>query len=1815
LIFDTIKDLKDSFKQEPIKFNMDESSAKSIIDQYNDMKLSADAFIERTGLSDEAMKSYLYTVESGKATFTGCSQHINTTSNSIGLMGIKAKATTLLITGLKAAAGMLVATLLAMAIGKIIEGFDYLIHRSEKIAEAAETARQKIDELNNTFKENKQTIDGVKKRYAELAQGVDQLSGKNIILSTDDYEEFLGLSNQLANLFPDLTRNYDSNGNAILNLSGNVSTIVGSLDSLIEREQQLINLQIAKEMPDIYSGYKQNLEDYNQELDLLLRKNKAVKKLVATNYSVNESPIDGNQILSWKFDNIRESSFMHIQNELFNALQAANIDLTKFIIDSGKDLETGEQIINLSIPEVEFDDYGNIQTILGEYFANINNDIQFARMQLEGETSKFNSYLSTWLSTELQFQKQDTEVQTALKEMLFNGNWISEALQDPNVDGSWDSLANWIERNYLYAIDKINDNKIKKKIISLGQIDNSIEKINIAQELQDYFDKNKIPISLDFILDENMYNSTQSILNAFNQSLNNISGDSTEDSSLLYEYTKGFNESQMNNWLMVTAGINNAKDAIDAYQKSFEVTNGKIDFFTDNNIEAIDEYKNKISDLSGYLQTISSEGKLSADDISKLNVEYQIVANSTEEYRKAIIEEMDIASQNSDVIGTLKDAIENCDDAIMKSLLMTLYEALLNVNTEAQETTTSFYDLEASVSTLESSASLLRELDELMKEQGYIDTSKANEILSTFPEMAEAVAKYNAGLIKSDELFEKLKEAYEEDKDIYAKAIAYKMRHDEDYFDKFVNENIPDWVKDLADAYKIDLINYKTLNEQKLALDKEYTRRKNILDNHISVMDATKKIEESSDTIIGKHLAQNIGAALDESYQDAKENFDAINTVISAVEDSFDIDASWREFGANESGDSSKDNTTEIDWADQSLKVLQDEVDKFQNILDNTKGLQNQIDAIDELNGALEELKDGYQSAYNEYEQRYENTVSGLGSNIRTKIESGEEFDLSTYDSDTAEKIQNAIDYFNKITETETKIKEISDNINTNENLEKSKLSQQIYESQLTTINTKLEDQTLSVDEKNKLLNEQLKLQNAINEELRKQAIYEEDFETVSKLDVEDKNNKIQNRLDKLQNQKEQNQVYIDLYETMLENGDLGEEDINQLNQNLQKKTNKDFKYQFKEIVATIDSQLWNDYINSLKETYNETDLNDTEFIKKHIEEIVSYFDYTGMAKLYQEHLNSEDNFAQTDYETRKNTRSYYINDAQNDIQTIQNDIELQGGRGTEIQFENLENLYKTSKKYWLEQKQDAEAMLKTCNEGTADWDKWNNEIQECENNIAQCDNEIKQAHISILQLPLNDVEDALKDIQKKLDEINNSLEDQDDYIAVAVGVVDQEIKNQEILKEAIQDKIDALQEENELKETNLAIQKAEWELEKAKNQKSSKIFYEGQGWVYEANPDEIQNAQQTYDEAIYNKKLYLLNEQIKVYDNEIERLNNIKEMWSTITSQIQFTIDLNEALRYDSEFYTKVLTEDLSLMNSISSAYSSLVEQKSAYETQQEDYTTLQDIINETVELYNLEGIGFIDAKRRISEAIKFYYPGIVAQYNDEEETLDRVAEKKLKDAGVTEETSEDMLEDVTNANTLIIQSYYALLTDLTAIFDILNLYMSNFAQNAQAMANTVSKSINGIQNKIESLSEKDFSVTISSGKVEDEVKVKKAGKSHSGLELGYIGEGNASKDKKAFQYIALNELDNNEIVRVLQKGEGVVNSIQLQNVMSNFKKLAEFKAPVIPFNGQAVNQSVNFNGDIIVQGNNGDVNSFAKSLKQNLPNAMLQQLYNRDK
>lgn len=174
-----------------------------------------------------------------------------------------------LVNGLVSAGiGMLVGA----AAGKMFDWIDGIVHREERMKEAADNAKQAIKNANDELAATTKTVDSVKDKYAELAQGVNNLGtlGQNQgKLSNEEYAEFLDISDQLAELFPRLTFGYDDNGRAILDLSGDVNTIVGSLNDLVKAEEAAANGLVLDSMDKTWGDYSNRVDDARESLNQL----------------------------------------------------------------------------------------------------------------------------------------------------------------------------------------------------------------------------------------------------------------------------------------------------------------------------------------------------------------------------------------------------------------------------------------------------------------------------------------------------------------------------------------------------------------------------------------------------------------------------------------------------------------------------------------------------------------------------------------------------------------------------------------------------------------------------------------------------------------------------------------------------------------------------------------------------------------------------------------------------------------------------------------------------------------------------------------------------------------------------------------------------------------------------------------------------------------------------------------------------------------------------------------------------------------------------------------------------------------------------------------------------------------------------------------------------------------------------------------------------------------------------------------------------------------------------------------------------------
>lgn len=1752
--------------------------------------------------------------------------------------------------------GMAFAAAISVGVSALAKFADSLITTRKELEEAAETAKQTIDEIKDSFDNLENTTNNIKKRYAELAQGIDQLTGKNLTLSNDDYNEFLDLSNQLAELFPTLTKNYDSNGNAILDLSGNVSSIVASLDDLIERQRQLSNKEMLENLPDIYGDYERKVGSYEKQLDKAKKKQedylKIYNQLKDAEYDVSEDK----KAVTFHFGDISEEEKSKLAEELTSSFG----DLNDYIIQDLGTLGNHDTAITLYLDK-EFDGFE-------ARLRSAQDEISKYTSKIESEVSSFSSYINTWLQGNWLYQQQDDKMQKSLQQVLFNKNWIDVAKSELGDNSEWEEISKWIEENYISAINDINDEEIKQDFIDLFTLDLSPQDtIDLAQKLQDYFNENDILVSLDFILDEedtsSMANLVERVTERNNQLVgsldelkekykevkdvrkevypgsnyvgnvdinnrpivtdSNLGGDyqtsytgfqeyqnedgyyeivhftpilpdgTVLDDNTLYNYLDNviakadnkleadkvsngglgilykvdtavngeritdnnldsafkqadqwdiqmheqqaeiydeealaliaYNEAlyeqnklnqyfkdnsinteeEYNAWLQVTIGAENATDAIKKYEESLnQVVDKDIDFFTEDNLESIDAYKSKISDLSTYLQSINDDQELSADELSTLNTEYGIIADSVEEYKQKIIDLMNETAYGSDVMVALAEAIESCSDASEKERLQDLYDSLMGINIEAQESADNLYNLESAMSKLESAASLLRDVDESINNNGFIDSSQLSKILSVYPKLADEIAAYNAGLIDSQRLFEELTKAYELDQKNYATAVTNKLKNNDEFFNGVV-EKLPDWIKDLAEAYNIDFKNYKSLVEAKLKLEKELAKKRNILQSATAI-DA--QMVETPDNSFGKDImnlhAQNNIKNLKKDYSKTKLELEAYKKIIEGVDTALittlDLDTSWQSFGKDPSSDSTSDSdngsgsefSNEIDWIENSLSNVNREIESINEKIGNTKGFKERLSLYEKLNNANQKLVDATVKAVDAYEKEWIKASSKISSTYKNKIISGSTFTIEEFND---EALYNSVS-----------------------------AAKDAYEQWQS-----------SIQEHNQALAQQKEDQDSYTEILLEQAEIKLDIVSldIEEADTAKKKNKLLDREKELKKK---------ILEYNLSLADSEEEKLR-----LQKEYNKE--------IAENEKQQYDN-------------------IRQEINNKVGFYD------------------------------SY--------IQDIQNAIELaesKNGQGTALQYKEMNNYL--DRQIELEQINYENALKKRDSAvwGSDEWTQYNDEIQEAQDKIQSCTIAQIENNKAILLLPVKKYEKLNEELQEELDTLNKYKGKVENAIGYASTLIQDQIDilndNKESVSdywdeqiEAVQNEKDALTESNDELQRQIDLENARYNLEKAMNNRTARVYRKNEGFVYEADQSAIRDAQEELDNLEYNNAVNNLDKTIEalekqkedaitVIDEQIESWEKYAEKIDRVINSYENFMAMQDLIQvFGSTAIADILNKDEGIISNFEFTLNSVKTDVDEIQQKIEANEKLISAIQQEADAFASSSDNIVEAKNKIKQAIIENEEEIVAI----EERRD-IAKELSTTWTSTKDNITSALGEIDELNISSKDSEFETLSER-----IKNL--QDFETKATNIYSNIVKILNKAKSAMESLDGLNGKANSTSNPTNPNSK--DLPKYHTG---GIVGKDISNKElPENLISLADYPLKPNETLAKLLNGEVVLNNNQISNLFNNLSNALN------PLAANVINKQADTSMSVSI----GDVNVYNPDNSDMIVNEIVKEL-----
>ena len=227
--------------------------------------------------------------------------------------------------------------------------------------------------------------------------------------------------------------------------------------------------------------------------------------------------------------------------------------------------------------------------------------------------------------------------------------------------------------------------------------------------------------------------------------------------------------------------------------------------------------------------------------------------------------------------------------------------------------------------------------------------------------------------------------------------------------------------------------------------------------------------------------------------------------------------------------------------------------------------------------------------------------------------------------------------------------------------------------------------------------------------------------------------------------------------------------------------------------------------------------------------------------------------------------------------------------------------------------------LMKNYEYGSEKFHETADEIQACQDSVSGLIQEMEELNMQFLKLPIDEISKA----NEKLQQINSAeqrvLDDYDTALSAVLSLFDKQIDKlndqkdywdeyYENLIKPEQEKLDLLNEQNEAKQMQYNIDKAQYDLDKARQQKNVQVVRNGR-IEYDSDYDAVKNAQDNLANAQHDKVIYDIQQVIDGYDklnekkqeeldDEIDAYEDARNRWQTFEDERTFEKESAEALR-----------------------------------------------------------------------------------------------------------------------------------------------------------------------------------------------------------------------------------------------------------------------------------------------------------------------------
>lgn len=555
------------------------------------------------------------------------------------------------------AMNMALVAVASAAISKLINLVQNWIKEQELVSEAAQKALENYNQLLDSATANAKEVDNLAESYTRLSRGVNNL-GENVSLTDEEFKEYNNLVNDIASKFPDLVSGYTQQGNAVINLSDAYSELTEKANEATEAAYNALiannNGKGAKDVIDNWNNL--NKTSYFRDLD---------QNDVGGVISYNEAVSVLNKLRTENENTLKRALVTQKDGTLIAEQDLSNVEKSyrRYNLFLEKNLNNGNVFT-----EDNFD-INLIRKKAASLVLTYNKEVQ---TRLKG----VNSVATAYLKTDDRYKNSSEEIQKYAS--IFASNLTQEIvdkiagednkLSEAEINTWTDNLLSFIYDPEIYErldnIANFDPNRPAKEVAS--EINNYLNEIMAIIAENDLF-KN-LGITEDFILDRLSISITNS-QDELNNKIYEASGGDAARGSLLYRYTKDFNQSEIENFLNVYKTGMLPSEWISAYedlQKTIADT-FNIETYKDN----IDNFQTNLSSISGYLETLAKDGRLSGEQMTDLQQEFKDLDYETEDLSTVLKNEA--ISEFDNLIAILG---ENAPTTLISSIRDQLYNIL-----------------------------------------------------------------------------------------------------------------------------------------------------------------------------------------------------------------------------------------------------------------------------------------------------------------------------------------------------------------------------------------------------------------------------------------------------------------------------------------------------------------------------------------------------------------------------------------------------------------------------------------------------------------------------------------------------------------------------------------------------------------------------------------------------------------------------------------------------------------------------------------------------------------------------------------------------------------------------------------------------------------------------------------------------------------------------------------------------------------------------------------------------------------------------------